>query len=783
MFEDSTRKKHDNSSKKENYNYYGYQPMSKQHTPKRILTLMVLVLVAVLLALPSFATTSPVIGINSDVSFVGNFSKFNDIITGDTTHTYVMSDPSGAPLTEDFDNDGTIDIIAFDGTTLRAFDKEATLQATFVVGSLTKPMLASQDLNNDGIREIMLSHDTASSQSILYMFNYNGTHLNSVNNLTFNFLGVATGTEVQYSCSTSGQCIALGANSKSASGSGGSANLVSVIAFNYTTVQSTQTIASYTKSGDYPKYCLSRFRTQPVVDINNDGKDEYVASLVLGKTSGTTLYLYTMSINDTFGVELESTTTNTAIYNTNSGSSVDCRSDNQADTFTSPLVHNIDGVSSNGVEAVLAYMEDDDEYVMRTYEWDGSTYSGGFNHPSVFQADGQLLSNIFLANAQPESDAVVDYCVLGHRFNDNTLNLLCANIVSFGSVQTIEYDFDMSSYYNISTDFDQLAIMAHSIQSDSTLHSGNDMSEILTSIGVFRLTDNNGAELTGNPFDMELIWENPYNNMAFVPTDLDYVGWDDLVGLTPTNLWVFQDGVENGLPDLTGGSINPTPLSTWKVNTSMEWRAQITDNEGDLVSARVIIYEGETNEQDSGWSYNFTSGTTFSFSNWDINETTTSSTMTLYYTDSRHPDQNKSVSYPFSVGINGIEFGDTILTLESEATNDTGLNITGVNQNDNVVRNTLETTNSLFGWGLGTKLLYLIALIFVSGALWWKAASSGSPVVGVGLSAFLFVAGLIVGAGLGLVDAYIIITMVILMLFVIVLAGWKFFSGHSSGGG
>lgn len=717
------------------------------------------------------------VGGNSLTYYQGNNSKFNDLITGDMSITRALGNPEYAPLIEDLDNDGELEIIVFDDPTIRIYDSELILQNTLTtsIAGDSKALIYIKNMGGSDLKEIMVFRDRLNSGSISYggIYNYNGTHAYSIRNVSAPFGSIAR--ELALGCNDLGQCLLVGA--KSITGGASTVGDIKATGFNITHTGNVTEI-DQTGSVAYPRYCLSRFRTIPVVDQDNDGIDEFIITYLKTHSSLNKVGISTISLHDDLTPIIETDVEGSEnTYDISpSSSSVTCKTSLAESIFTSPLVFDMDGVQSNGLELVYGAMTDSDEFRMYSYEWTGSAYSSLDSYPKIYEADGQLISNVFRATAQSDSPINTDFCVMGIRKNIDRLDVVCASEQATG-IETIEYNFDISTRYNITDVYGSLAVMAHSIQSDGDLTDGNDLTEILTSYGIFRLESSGGSELLGNPYDLTLLWESPQQNIAIVPQDLDNKGWQDLIGITSSNLWVYQDNTINEQPDITGGTVNPPLYVTWKINTSLEIRVQITDAENDLVSAKVVIYEGHSNEQNSGWQENFTSGTTFPFTGFQLNQTIGAGTITIYYKDNQHTE-NLSRSYPFSVANDGAEFGSGISEIisdeiiEAEAED----NITYTPNNNNLRTAVINTSNSI---GVDPITILLLGIIAIT--ITCLGSFKENPVLGLGVAGVLNMVALFLFVQWELISNALFISLFFLVIGgIITFMFWKY---KGNGGG
>lgn len=95
-------------------------------------------------------------------------------------------------------------------------------------------------------------------------------------------------------------------------------------------------------------------------------------------------------------------------------------------------------------------------------------------------------------------------------------------------------------------------------------------------------------------------------------------------------------------------------------HNEVKLKVKPTDADGDIVSAKAILYYGETNVQNSGWSDNFSSTAEIPIENLYPNLTTSSSTLRICVRDSlNYIDYEVCEDYIFTVQITGDVTGDS----------------------------------------------------------------------------------------------------------------------------
>jgi len=197
-----------------------------------------------------------------------------------------------------------------------------------------------------------------------------------------------------------------------------------------------------------------------------------------------------------------------------------------------------------------------------------------------------------------------DFCVMGYDISDEEINLVCGTEQTVNPlVDTLTYDFDVSSYYGVTDSYNNFNVLAHAgqhEQSGTADDEDSNLDEIITSYGVFKLQR---SALLGVA-TLSLIYDNPKQDATIVPVDVMGYNRAHLLALTSTNLWYISDGYVKSPSEIDTYSIDPCLNFTWKQNTSVSVTIKPTDIDGDTVSARAILYYGdEDTESVDSWDY------------------------------------------------------------------------------------------------------------------------------------------------------------------------------------
>jgi hypothetical protein len=542
--------------------------------------------------------------------------------------------------------------------------------------------------------------------------------------------------------------------------------VISAVTFDESNVLDTYTIESDVNGG----YCVPFIPTISTEDYDNDGTEEFITSYIEldpGFGNNERVNIVYIEVNNTGGIDGtslhidESMTYSPEEPTTNPR----CSTDELGKYITSVLVFDVDGSPSNGLETVVGYMKSADDFKMKSFYSDGNEID---DYPEIFDGEGLIVSNPVKISAFTDTDQV-DFCVLGYEDTLNQLNLVCASEQTGELLKTTEFDWDKTGYFNISTSYGNWERGIHTIQTESATTEGTNLDELLTPYGIFRL-DYAGID------DLVLIFENPKPNTVITAIDVEKVDKEDLIASSSTNLWYIDDKYTNTPSNITYYYVNPCLGSTWKINTSVEVRVEVTDEDSDQVRARAILYDGDSNEIDTGWSSYASSGTTFSFP-FIANKTITTSVLTIKATDSENPLVNNTYSFDFSVGANGVEFGDCTTEIDI---------IVGEEEEEEVDENAPTEDNAitsgidalLGNTGIGGTLIWLLLMAVVGVSIWYYSnLQNNNPYITLGVFGVVEVLLFIAGVKLGYFGIGMIITLVVLGVILIAFS----FRRHTTG--
>ncbi len=768
------------------------------------LKLVLLVIAIFLLVSTVIAETDYTEVGDADTSFIRGNGIFNSQLDPNTdvviTGTLVVSDPKKVPLISDLDNDGNFEIIILSGTSLSILqNKTLDVADTFSLNVTPTERFSNIiifDIDGDNLNEIIL---VAEKKAHLIILEYNNSRVTLQKDFNFTEQGLTVFVD-QRSASVSGlhtlacesteRCLVAYGNRQD---TGSGTNLFA--SFFNSSFLGHETQIDTAPSGE--TFCTPKIRLMERGDYDQDSDVEFMFVYASYTETATDdeVNVYWLNVEDNHSVteELQVTTTEVGGILEDSGPDLFCDITNTQPLFTStggsglaipekfftaPLVFDADP-SSAGLETIIGVMTDNNEFIMIMYD---SSATEIREFPLIQESEGQLISNVFRAEIFDDSASETDFCVFAQQSTDEQLSLTCGSLqdgdgFGIGNLQTIEFRLENFNEYNVSHDFDEFQIITHSIETDST----NSEDEILTSFGVL------GISLTGcgilNNCDMSLIFNNPIQDGAVISTDLEETNLEDLLIMTSTNLFYLNDGFENSPATISAFTTNPCIDSVWKINTTVEITVTGSDINNDNVAVRAILYSGDSNEQDSGFSANVSSGTTVPF-NFVANKSIGAGTLRMEAKDVENQETVDVIERSFSVANTGVEFNDCVTSqsfvVEEEVEAVLNASLT-VDATDNAV---IRGINGISGISnLAGTTIWLLIMLFTTIFIWFEVVQrgmSGNSALGtIAIANALFI---ILGARLGILSTALVVIVVLLGVVILGVFVGRFFTGISTGG-
>lgn len=594
-------------------------------------------------------TEYSVVGGN-DSDFVLGLGFFNSALPSYDTYTRSITRDSGVPLVSDLDGDGVNEIVVLDSNTVRLYHgKTLDIVDSLNVdsGFASNSFYGVFNIDGDSFNEIIL---VGRLNNTIAIFEYNGTSFREEYNFVHQMGEHSLGGDRYFNCRESDKLCLLVGSPYTRSHASTPARIY-IQWFNSSGVSSYYTV----ESSIYEVMCSPQIPVVSIKDYDNDGSEEFIFSYIEGGYSGVNdgINIVYVDKNSSFGYTVEnhiefSTGADLVGNNVND----DCVTENGAKYFTSPLVFDIDGSSSNGLETVVGVHVQSDEFKMYSYNSDGSFLD---DYPEILHADGVIVSNVMRFNSHTDTGRE-DFCVLGYENVERQLDLICASEQSGDFPETHEFFFSLGSFYNVSGSYGNWERIAHAVQHSTVTTDGNNLDEVLSSYGVFDLE----YHTFPIPDEIVLIFENPKSNAVVLSVDVERVGREDLLAMTSTNLWFIDDKFTNAPATISQYYVDPCIDNTWKVNTSVEVRITAVDPEGDDVNVSAVLYSGASFNQSSIWQ-SVPSGTTVPF--WFVaNRTIGSAVLRLMAKDVENPSVVDVIDLAVSVSLYGIEWGSGCIT-------------------------------------------------------------------------------------------------------------------------
>lgn len=703
---------------------------------------------------------------NNDKFFQQGIGFFNENLAVTTLSTKTLGTPRLTPLVADLDNDGINEIIQMDDATVRLFTGiNLDIVDSFTLeGFSFLDHMITFDIDGDGFTEIIASDQT---NNHIYILKYNGTNFFNLSTIT---MDSQSDQEVMLQCRSTQDCIAVTTNDTNS-------DFAFYNAFTFSeTTRGPLFFSNIFDAGGRETSCFPKIKEIVVANYDQDADDEFIFSMIDGTAGGSDeqaiiLYLNASAVGTITQEQIilaSSIGTNMDAFLSGASDSCSTGASDVVSNFgkyiTSPMVFDIDSAPGNGLETVIGFSINLDVFKINSFRSTGALFD---RYPLFFTADGEIVSNMMRANIFSDTGNN-DFCVMGYDKTAQELDLLCATEQTSFQTETLEFRFDFANTHNITTDYGIMNSIAHTGQHSSATEDigeqgeNNNPSEIISSYGVFKVEDDtsNGSLFTKT---LTRIFPNPKADAVVIPVDTEKIGRDDLLVMQQTNLWYIDDGFTNTPGQITEYQINPCVDSTWKQNTSVEVNIKVEDVDGDDVSARSILYDGDPNEANSGFSVNSTTGTTFSFG-FIANKTIGSSTLTLQGRDVENAGILDEIILAFSVGPNGVETNDctTLVTIgldpeipAEEITPETDLA-------DNSITSGINTIADLFN--IGGLFVYFVFMLAVALGVWFSVATERSPITSLGAIIIFMVLLLIMGTLLGIVPFGIMLAVMVSLI-------------------
>jgi len=717
-----------------------------------ILLFVLILSISIVIATQSYNETG-----NFDSYYQLGIGQFNENLPAYDTERRVLTTPRQIPLVSDLDNDGINEIIVIDSGNIRLYHgRDLDIVDTLGLSTSGEVLsnLIAYNIDDDDKIELIF---TEIGTELIKIVEWNGTNFIVQTQHNISDLTYSTGNAA-VKCKSKENCIMVYGSLASTPGS--SLGRLFAVGFNSTYRGSELKLLSPLWANGV--FCMPHINSIAVADYDSppDTNLEYITTVSTNDPSGDmVVYTLWLDVNESKNVSIENSNSDTTSSLTHGTS---C-SNQIARAFTSPLTFDSDNSPSNGLETFVGIMHDSDEFFIRKYDGNGVAVE---RFPLVLEADGRLVSNLFRADIFDDSGNF-DFCAVGYEKVDERMDILCGtDLDSVGLFDNVQFKFDTDGTFNISESLAVYNNIAHSTQHKTqTIHN---IHEVINAYGIFELDFDSCSILTAN-CDIERIWENPQGDSALISVDVEKVNKEDLIALTPTHIYYFDDLFSFTPAFIKNISFNPCINSQIKQNSSFEIVVTVDDVDNDFVGARVIVYLDTPSEIDFNWSNNVTTefgDVEFPFSG-VYDEIIGTGTIRAMARDVRQPTEIDIIDTPFSVGLNGVEFGDCVTNLgfeivevEEEIEEEFLEDLRETDVIDNPVTNAMTTLQGLFG--IGATLLWFIFMLIVTWGLWVTKVSESSPNTSFGVIIIANVLMLIIGTILGFIGAGLIITFSVL---------------------
>lgn len=720
----------------------------------------------------------------SDNDFEGGSGLFTSSLVGSIVGRGIGNNQQ-TPLVSDLDNDNISEIIVMDGSTLKIYHYANLTPAGSLATGLSSSLsnMISYDIDGDGFKEIIVAEESA-GESIIILNYTNSTVLNQTS-ITYKNMVEHTDGEVIIKCRDTNDCgMAISKLDNAFT------DFVSFATFNTSEVVNGSDITPSSNA----LYCFPKIKLMEVDNLDADEEKEYVFSAT-GDTQDE-MYVFKVDVANNLTITGDNVYVDTTI--TAIGANGDCSVDNFGMFITPPTVAQTLGAGQS--EIIYGIMVTDDDFKIRVLD---ASLNLVDTFPAIANGEGIIVSNVLTGKFFPDS-AGSDFCVVGYSDiigageDSRSLDIKCGSRTTGENPNSNSYILEISEFqnpFNVSQDYGSWDVVSQSSNHDkgSSFSCGllfcdneptADLDEIINAYGIIKI------ERTGNlcgisgTCEASIVFEHNKGSGAMISTDVERTGFEDLILLTDSNIFYFDDAFENSPAIISNYDTNPCIDSgAIKINTTFILSVVVTDADSppDNVQASATIYQGTSNEQFVNFSEPFNSGSTFSFTDFKLNATVSNGILRIEGRDVENQDIN-TLNIPFSVGINGVEFGDctTEVDIIADIAAAAEFESSETDLQDNSITSGLRTGAELFG--LSELVIFLVIMLFVAFAIWsiGHETQSGNPIYTFGTIIIVEVLLVIVGTLLGIIPVGIVITFAILGLVVVGMWMRNIFAGTST---
>lgn len=626
------------------------------------------IVLAVLLLIPiSFADTSTYpnpSGVDYDWMAEGR-GTFGEV--GDDYDTFGKSldAPLNMPIIDNFDNNSISEMVIIDGDFAKVFqNKELDIVSSVDFGSVPTDIsnVISYDIDGDNLKEIIFADAT---NDLIYILNF--TQADGIQ--VQNSFAVTITALPMIACKGENECIVTVDSRQYEDIFAPFTEYYRYYTFDTSNVTSglIEIYSETQPSSEGITICSPRTKNIIVRDYDGDGTDEFGLSFADKDESDNQITLHIAWV-DNNSVEIGGSNGTSTSDTLTTATDVCAGEDGLSNLITSPVADDIHTAYGN-METLVGIQTDDNDFRIHVFSADGTKR---VQYPSVLEANGVIISNIVIGNFFPETTSK-DFCVLGYDYLLQEINLLCGTENRpFPLFSSDEFIYDITGTFNISTDINKMDIAIHGVQHSNAETNLNDLDEIISAYGIFYL------EYTGDN-RLERLWQNPSGDSVINSIDFELFGVDDIIAMTDTNIFYYDDRLSNEPAQIIQVEHNPCPINMIiKVNSTYQAIITARDTNDfalgyDDLNFNAYVYYGTTNEMNDthrNISTSQTDGTTSVITQFVLNQTGSNIEFLVQAWDNENPTEIDTYEQTFNVQNEGIEFGDVTCIDEIEIIDD-----------------------------------------------------------------------------------------------------------------
>ncbi len=700
-----------------------------------------------------------------------------------------VSNQTQVPSVLDLNNDGTNEILIIDGSSFRVFniiddDLNGTTSRTTGLSGRTSNYIVF-DIDGDGTREIIVAGEETELIVILSM---NGSTLILENTIDYSSFFDHTDGQVMIQCEDQNKCLIV----VSETISGAAQDNLSVASFNSTDIVNVLFLEESTGNG---LWCTPRIKNIEVANLDGVGTDkQFIFSMFdMGNIAFTDeeIQIFGITLDDNLVPSQAFTSIVISSAQDESIFPFGCEERAVGNQFSAPLV--FPATQSSDSQIFIAFQNKIDEFRINYYNSDAS-----FNRkfPRLFNAEGNLISNLFRGTFFPRGQANKDFCAMGYDNDETLLVLLCASPSTTESPKSNIYRINVTDQFVVNPSIGTYHVIAHSTNHDQEespcLDDSacfTDLDEVLSPYGIHKLDRGErelnlfGCDVAGGEFggcnlveQFSTVDQLRNESGTYISVDISFDGSEDLIFTTIDTMFVLDSLFRDQPAEIDIPSIRINPCldqGDIQINTSMSISFSVSDTDPvddklkDPVFAQVGAYVGSANEQFSEVKGSKPSGASFFFpaGTFALNKTVGFgvSKIRLLGNDTGSGLPPDIVDFDFSVGETGVEFGDCV-TIGVVDVPDVDFNVSDEAAANRGIIKGLEEASDLFSVSVLIVWLVLMIALAIAILTGMSSASGTTKVVGLAIAEIFM---LVIGTILGIIPIGILLVIVILGLVVL----------------